>query len=38
MNRLVMNDYAPQTSFQVTGPSRDVVALRHQFPYQHRYV
>ena len=36
--RLVMNDYLPQTSFQVSGPTRDVVALRHQFPYQHRFV
>lgn len=36
--RLVMNDYLPQISFQVAGPSRDVVALRHQFPYQHRCV
>ena len=38
MYRLVMNDYLPQTSFQVSGPARDVVALRHQFPYQHRFV
>ena len=33
--RLVMNDYMPRTSFQLAGPSRDVVALRHQFPHQH---
>ena len=30
-----MNDYMPRTSFQLAGPSRDVVALRHQFPHQH---
>ena len=33
-----MNDYLPQTSFEVAGPARDVVAHRHQFPYQHRCV
>ena len=33
--RLVMNDYMPWTSFQLFGPSRGVIALRHQFPHQH---
>ena len=32
---MVLNDYLPRTSFQLAGPSRDVVALQHQFPYQH---
>ena len=33
--RMVLNDYLPRTSFQLAGPSREVVALQHQFPYQH---
>ena len=33
--RMVLNDYLPRTSFQLACPLRDVVALQHQFPYQH---